>query len=108
MAICTTTKEAARLIAMNTEGSRPDPGAPWPRGWRRLHVVILCFVVATIVAFVVQRVVPPPSTDLVLMCAIWITFYPVARLKRSEPWWAHWARGVVILFAFLLAQRFFR
>jgi MFS-type transporter involved in bile tolerance (Atg22 family) len=36
----------------------------------------------------------------------WI--YPVARLKRSEPWWAHWARGIVILFAFVLAQRFFR
>jgi hypothetical protein len=42
------------------------------------------------------------------MCAVWITFYPVARLKRSEAWWAHWARGIVILFAFLLAQRFFR
>jgi hypothetical protein len=42
------------------------------------------------------------------MCAVWITFYPVARLKRSEAWWAHWARGVVILFAFMLAQRYFR
>ncbi len=42
------------------------------------------------------------------MCAVWITFYPVAGLKRSEAWWAHWARGVVILFAFMLAQRYFR
>jgi hypothetical protein len=41
------------------------------------------------------------------MCAVWITFYPVARLKRSESWWAHWARGIVILFAFLLAERIF-
>ena len=85
-----------------------DPGAPRPRGWRRFHVVILCFVVATVVALVVRRVVPPPATDLALVCAVWITFYPVARLKRSEPWWAHWARGVVILLAFLLAQRFLR
>jgi hypothetical protein len=48
------------------------------------------------------------TSDLALMCAIWITFYPVARLKRAEAWWAHSARGIVILFAFLLAQRFFR
>jgi hypothetical protein len=78
-----------------------DPGAWWPRGWRRLHVVILCFALASVVALLVQRVVPPPATDVALMCAVWITFYPVARLKRSEPWWAHWARGIVILFAFL-------
>jgi hypothetical protein len=55
----------------------------------------------------VQRIVPAPATDVALMCAVWITFYPVARLKRTEPWWAHWARGIVILFAFLLARRFF-
>jgi hypothetical protein len=55
-------------------------------------------------ALIVQRIVPPPATCFALMCAVWIAFYPVARLKRTEPWWAHWARGVVILFAFLLAQ----
>lgn len=92
----------------SSEHSDDDRGAPWPREWRRLHVVIGCFVVATIVALVVQRVVPPPATDLAVMSAVWITFYPVARLKRSEVWWAHWARGIVILFAFLLAQGFFR
>lgn len=54
------------------------------------------------------RVIPAPTTDLALMCAIWITFYPVARLKRSEPRWAHWARGIRDPVAFLLAQRFFR
>jgi hypothetical protein len=85
-----------------------DRGAPWPRGWRRLYVVIFCFAMAAVVAVVVQRVVPPPMTDVALMCAVWITFYPVARLKRSEAWWAHWARGIVILLAFLLAQRLFR
>jgi hypothetical protein len=21
-----------------------------------------------------------------MVCAVWITFYPVARLRRSEPW----------------------
>jgi 4-hydroxybenzoate polyprenyltransferase len=85
-----------------------ERGAPWPRGWRRLHVVLLCFVVATVVALGVQRFVPPPATDVALLCGIWIVFYPVARLKRSEPWWAHWARGIVILFAFMMAQRLFR
>ena len=63
---------------------------------------------ATVVALIVQRVIPPPTMDLALTFAVWITFYPVARLKRSEPWWAHWARGVAVLIAFLLAQRFFR
>ena len=82
-----------------------DPGAWWPRGWRRLHVVLLCFALASVVALIVQRLVPAPATDLALLCAIWITFYPVARLKRSEPWWAHWARGIVIFVGFLLAQR---
>jgi hypothetical protein len=91
----------------NIEPSRQDPGAWWPRGWRRLHVVILCFALASVVALIVQRVVPPPATDVALIFAVWITFYPVARLKRSEPWWAHWARGIVILVAFLMAQRFF-
>jgi hypothetical protein len=94
---------------MNSADRPPqDPGAWWPRGWRRLHVVILCFALASVAALIVQRVVPPPATDVALMCAVWIAFYPVARLKRSEPWWAHWARGLVILFAFLLAQRHFR
>ena len=102
------TATASLTIMENVEPRGQDPGAWWPRGWRRLHVVILCFAMATVVALIVQRVIPPPATDLALMCAIWITFYPVARLKRSEPWWAHWARGIMILFAFLLAQRFFR
>lgn len=92
---------------MSVEPVRQDPGAWWPRGWRRLHVVILCFALASVVALIVQRTVPAPATDVVLMCAVWITFYPVARLKRTEPWWAHWARGIVILFAFVLAQRLF-
>lgn len=83
-----------------------DAGAWWPRGWRRLHVVLLCFALAALVALIVQRLVPPPATDLTLGCAIWITFYPVARLKRTEPWWAHWARGIVIVIGFALAQRF--
>jgi hypothetical protein len=92
----------------SSEHPHDDRGAPWLRGWRRLHVVILCFVVATVVALIVRRIVPPPATEVALMCAVWITFYPVARLKRSEPWWAHWGRGIVILTAFLWAQRFFR
>ena len=96
------------MIVGSVEPRGQDSGAWWPRGWRRLHAVILCFAMATVVALIVQRVIPPPATDLALMCAVWITFYPVARLKRSEPWWAHWARGIVILFAFLLAQRYFR
>ena len=65
------------------------------------------FALASAVALIVQRIVPAPATDVALMCAVWITFYPVARLKRTEPWWAHRARGIVILFPFLLAQRFF-
>jgi hypothetical protein len=89
------------------DSGQVDSGAWWPRGWRRSHVVLLCFVLASVVAFAVQRAVPPPATDVVLLCAVWITFYPVARLKRSEPWWAHWARGIVILIGFWIAVRLF-
>jgi hypothetical protein len=71
--------------------SSQERGAWYPRGWRRLHVVLLCVATASVVALIVQRVVPPPATDLALMCAVWITFYPVARL-----------------IAFLLAQRQFQ
>jgi hypothetical protein len=93
---------------MNEAEEHPshEQGAWWPRGWRRLHVVLLCFAMAGVVALIVQRVVPAPATDLAVMFAVWITFYPVARLKRTEPWWAHWARGIVILIAFLLARRY--
>jgi hypothetical protein len=94
-------------LMTSTESAGPDPGAWWPRGWRRLHVVILCFALASFVALIVQRVVPAPATDVALICAVWVTFYPVARLKRTEPWWAHWARGILILIAFLWAQHYF-
>lgn len=94
------------MTMRDAESAEHESGAWWPRGWRRLHVVILCFAMASVVAFVVQRLVPPPATDIALVCTIWITFYPVARLKRTEPWWAHWARGIVILLTFVLMQRF--
>jgi len=96
------------MAMTNVEPSRQDSGAWWPRGWRRLYVVILCFALAWVVALAVLRVVPSPAADGAVMCAVWITFYPVARLNRSEPWWAHWARGLMILFAFFLVQRFVR
>lgn len=89
------------------DGPRQDSGAWWPRGWRRLHVVLLCFAVSFVVAVIVQRVLPQPAADIAMIAAIWIVFYPVVRLKRTEPWWVHWARGVVILIGFLVAQRFF-
>jgi len=69
---------------MSAEPSRQDPGAWWPRGWRRLHVVILCFALASVIALIVQRIVPPPATDVALMCAVWIAFYPVARLSAQS------------------------
>lgn len=92
----------------STEQSETARDASWLRGWRPLHVVSLGFIVATIVAFPVQQLVPPPFTDVALMSGVWIAFNPVARLKRSEPWWAHWGRGIVILFAFLVMQRCLR
>jgi hypothetical protein len=49
--------------------SPKEPGARWPRGWRRLHAVLLCFALASVAALIVQRVVPPPAIDLALMCA---------------------------------------
>jgi hypothetical protein len=49
------------MAVPNVERSAEDPGAWRPRGWRRLHVVILCFAMATVVALIVQRVIPPPS-----------------------------------------------
>ena len=54
----------------------PDSGAWWPRGWGRLHVVILCFAVASGIAVIVQRFVPPPTIDVALIYAIWVAFSP--------------------------------
>ncbi len=57
----------------DAEPVQREAGAWWPRGWRRLHVVLLCFALASIAALIVQRLVPPLATDLALVCAIWIT-----------------------------------
>ncbi len=40
------------MTVADVERSEQDPGAWWPRGWRRLHVVILCFALATVVALI--------------------------------------------------------
>jgi hypothetical protein len=78
------------------------------RRWHQARVVMTSFVVASIAALLVPRAVPERAVDLVLVIVIWIVFYPVARLKTSEPWWAHWMRGVIILMGFWVATKFLR
>jgi len=55
----------------------PDNKQARLRGTRRtrIAVVVFSFVLASVVAFLVQRLVPPPATDLVLVCSIWVAFY---------------------------------
>jgi len=69
---------------MSADPLRQDSGSWWPRGWRRLHVVILCFAVAAIVALIVQRVIPPPATDLVMICANDSAFEAVDRIGSLD------------------------
>ena len=83
------------------------PVSPEPRRLTRWQTVLLSFIVASVMALLVQRFVPQPATDVALLIAVWAAFYPVARLKHAEPRWAHWARGVAILIGFWIARRLF-
>jgi hypothetical protein len=63
-----------------------------------------CFVAATAAALVVERMAPAKAVAAIEVVVIWVMFYPVARMRESDPWWAHWARGFTILAAFLFAK----
>jgi hypothetical protein len=55
-----------------------------------------------------RLIFPPNLAGVASFCAAWITLYPVARLNRDVPAWAHWAQGGIILIAFWLLTRFSR
>jgi hypothetical protein len=86
----------------------PDLGGKlkWTR--QRFYVVVRSFVVATVLALIVGRVVPPSAADATMICVVWISFYPVARLNPKAPWWLHWVRGAFIFVGYLVAVRLFR
>lgn len=79
-----------------------------PTRRRAWFVVIRSFVIAGIAAGTIVRFTDPPLSDVLTVTIAWICFYPVARLNPRQPWWAHWARGAVILFAFLLTLWYWR
>ena len=93
---------------MTTQSGQPEHDSPTSRSRHRLLVVVRSFAIAAFAAMVITRVMSPPIGDFVVVCVTWIAFYPVARLNPKASWWAHWARGIVVLIGFLLALRYFR
>ena len=90
-----------------SEQSRIDrPIHSSPRHERDLHVAAVCFILATVVAPIVQGAVSRRAIGFALIGALSIASYP--RLKSSMSWWTQWGRGIAILLAFLLAQRLIR
>lgn len=71
-------------------------------------VIIGCFIVASLAGLAVSRGVREPASDAVTVIVVWIAFYPISRLNPRTRWWAHWARGAIILVGFLIARRLFR
>ena len=71
-------------------------------------VIPLSFVLAFIAVTVVQRVVPSGWKDTAALCAAWISFYPISRLKPNIPWWWHWVEGAFIGIGFWTFKHFSR
>ena len=92
--------------------TRHGPGVPAtisPRdliGRSHLHVAAVCFVLATVVVPIVQRAVSPRAIDFAVIGALSMACYP--RLRRSPASGPTWVRGIAILLALCLAQRYIR
>ena len=63
---------------------------------------------AAIGALIAQRLAPQQYADLAAVCAAWIAFYPIPRLKPKIPRWWHWMQGVFIVLGFWYVTRAFR
>jgi hypothetical protein len=51
---------------------------------------------------------PAGLAGIAAFCAAWIGLYPLARVNRAVPGWAHWARGAFVLVVFWLLTLFAR
>jgi hypothetical protein len=52
--------------------------------------------------------VSPDVAGSAVFCAAWIALFPLARLNRKVPRWAHWARGAFVLIVLWLLIAFAR
>jgi hypothetical protein len=83
------------------EGHKASP----PLMSRPRFVIPLSFGMAAVAGFIAQRLAPVGYGDLAAMCAAWIAFYPIPRLKPKIPWWMHWVQGAFILLGAWLVTR---
>jgi len=78
---------------------------PRPLMSRPAFVIPLSFAMAAVAALLAERLAPPRLADLAAVCAAWIAFYPIPRLKPKIPWWWPWVQGVFIVLGFWLVTR---
>ena len=74
--------------------------SPRPLMSRPTFVIPASFALAFVAGSAAQRLAPPKYADLAALCAAWVAFYPIPRLKPRIPWWWHWVQGVFILLGF--------
>ena len=91
---------------MHDSSERLEQPHPRLRGTKRSRIltVICCFAVAPVAGILASRLVPRFEVFASLV-AIWVSMYPIALLNRRDPWWAHWARGVVIALGFWVVSQ---
>jgi len=74
--------------------------------------LILSSIAAGASWFVVRgiagRFLSPSAAGLAAFCAAWLAMYPLSRLNRTAPAWAHWAGGGFVLLVFWLMLIFSR
>jgi hypothetical protein len=68
-------------------------------------VIPASFALAALAGYTAHRLAPSNVADLAALCAAWVAFYPIPRLKPRIPWWNHWLQGIFILLGFWLVTR---
>ena len=67
----------------------------------RIFLVAVSTVASASSWFVVRvlaaRLFSEAVSGLAAFAAAWVALYPLSRLNRSVPTWAHWARGAFVL-----------
>ena len=78
----------------------------------RIFLVAVSTVASASSWFVVRvlaaRLFSEAVSGLAAFVAGWIALYPLSRLNRSVPAWAHWARGAFVLVVIWIMMMFVR
>ncbi len=61
-----------------------------------------------VVRVLAARLFSEAVSGLAAFAAGWIALYPLSRLNRSVPAWAHWARGAFVFVVILIIIMFVR